>query len=457
MHILPSQSSSRMPVINLASTVSKTEAILYPLQDLCRQYPKEVQKASKQAGYTVRKQLVPEEWVSHSLSNSFLANHLSPPSQWEELLARAHSERIGGELCAWFGTCDCSSVAPSHHGNPSLTSFKLPTTVQDDDLALNLYQTLESGEGTWKDLHAVMRSLWSAPDPVLGEGAKSTYLLSFLAAAALKTDGMLINMKQLVTTVSHLKYGARAFCMVDEPAECTLQLPCKYRFVKVARMAVRRPHTQGGVLERAWGLSCCNGDGWIRITHIELSIICWQHGWKRMRQRGSTGRGWRYSCIDYRLQIVNPNKWWLLYHIPERRDYWVDALPKIRTVAEKQPVGTITLLSCNSGSWSSWLRRHEISPDPIRFVQPVIDASLYLETHFRQDICCRWTHTIHALRTEGLWLARLSKHTFRNQKVQISKLLFDISMRVRIDLQITKLISMWIESIQRFKYAYLLL
>ena len=105
-----------------------------------------------------------------------------------------------------------------------LPPFKLPATTEDDEAAQNLYQTLESGKTGWKDLHPVMRSLWSAPDPVLCEGAKSTYLLSFLAAAALKKDGMLMNEKQLVSTISHLKYGARAFCMVE--ANCIKDSCC---------------------------------------------------------------------------------------------------------------------------------------------------------------------------------------------------------------------------------------
>ena len=104
---------------------------------------------------------------------------------------------------------------PPSSTSTTTTPFKLPATAQDDDVARKLYLTLQSGHTVWKDLHEIVKTLWSAPDPILGEGADSTYLLSFLAAAAVKKDGSLMNAKQLVTMIAHLKYGARAFCMVE--------------------------------------------------------------------------------------------------------------------------------------------------------------------------------------------------------------------------------------------------
>jgi hypothetical protein len=81
--------------------------------------------------------------------------------------------------------------------------------------ALELYSQLDSGTATWKCLHLAFKTVWELPNAVLGHGAQDTYIICFLAAAALKEDGTLMNAKRLVSWITHLKYGSRAFCMVE--------------------------------------------------------------------------------------------------------------------------------------------------------------------------------------------------------------------------------------------------
>jgi hypothetical protein len=53
--------SARKAIISLAGPIQKEELGLSTLPGLCQQYLVEAQTASKSAGFTVRKQLVPEE------------------------------------------------------------------------------------------------------------------------------------------------------------------------------------------------------------------------------------------------------------------------------------------------------------------------------------------------------------------------------------------------------------
>lgn len=80
---------------------------------------------------------------------------------------------------------------------------------------LDLYTKLESRTATWKCLHPLFETIWELPDSALGQGGQDTYLLRFLAGAALKEDGTLMDGKRLVNWITHLKYGGRAFCMVE--------------------------------------------------------------------------------------------------------------------------------------------------------------------------------------------------------------------------------------------------
>ena len=81
--------------------------------------------------------------------------------------------------------------------------------------ALELYEELESGTATWKSLHPLFRTIWEPQDSVSENGDEDTYILRFLAGAALKEDGTLMDAKRLVTWIAHLKYGIRAFCMLE--------------------------------------------------------------------------------------------------------------------------------------------------------------------------------------------------------------------------------------------------
>lgn len=83
--------------------------------------------------------------------------------------------------------------------------------------ALHLHSQLNLGEATWKCLHPLIKTIWELPNltATAGDRAQQLYILHFLAAAALKEDGTLMNAKRLVTWVTHLKYASRAFCMVE--------------------------------------------------------------------------------------------------------------------------------------------------------------------------------------------------------------------------------------------------
>ena len=93
----------------------------------------------------------------------------------------------------------CTIAACLHQAADPSILFKLPVTCQDAKAAQEVYQSLQSSEAKWHDLHPLMRVLWSVPDPVLGEGTKSIYFLCFLTAAALRQDRTLMDTKRLVT------------------------------------------------------------------------------------------------------------------------------------------------------------------------------------------------------------------------------------------------------------------
>lgn len=97
----------------------------------------------------------------------------------------------------------------------STMPFKLPMTEAALDHALRLHRKLNSGEATWKCLHPLIKTIWELPNSTVDDGAQDPYIITFLAAAALKEDGTLMNAKRLVSWIAHLKYSARAFCMVE--------------------------------------------------------------------------------------------------------------------------------------------------------------------------------------------------------------------------------------------------
>jgi hypothetical protein len=95
------------------------------------------------------------------------------------------------------------------------TPFKLPMTEAASACALELYRKLDSGSATWKCLHPAFKTVWELPNSVIDNGEQDTYLLHFLAAAAVKEDGTLMDASRLVTWITHLKYGSRAFSMIE--------------------------------------------------------------------------------------------------------------------------------------------------------------------------------------------------------------------------------------------------
>lgn len=93
--------------------------------------------------------------------------------------------------------------------------FPLPLTPQDKEVAKTTFANLQKADATYAILHDLIKILWKTPALSLGQNAKGTFLLVFLAAAALRKDGTLMESFELVQRITKLKYGARAFCMVE--------------------------------------------------------------------------------------------------------------------------------------------------------------------------------------------------------------------------------------------------
>lgn len=93
-------------------------------------------------------------------------------------------------------------------------AYILPLTTYSMADAKVLYALLHQGQVTWKDVHGLMRRLWEEPALDGPDTGHSTYLIVFLAAAALHEDGSLMEPAGLSPLLSHLKYGAHSFCMI---------------------------------------------------------------------------------------------------------------------------------------------------------------------------------------------------------------------------------------------------
>ena len=93
--------------------------------------------------------------------------------------------------------------------------FPLPLTPEDKEVARDTFAKLQLEDSDHSVLHDLMRILWKMLSLSLRQGANGTFLLVFLAAAALRQDGTLMESFDLVHWIKKLKYGARAFCMVE--------------------------------------------------------------------------------------------------------------------------------------------------------------------------------------------------------------------------------------------------
>lgn len=89
--------------------------------------------------------------------------------------------------------------------------YRLPISPQGKRDASDLKAKLMDGSATWMDIHPVMTRLWEEDS----ESDDMTYLIAFLAAAALHDDGTLMDEGQLCTLLSHLKYAARSFTTME--------------------------------------------------------------------------------------------------------------------------------------------------------------------------------------------------------------------------------------------------
>ena len=140
----------------------------------------------------------------HGLSDLFAT---SEKNYWRELTVDKTLVTYSRDLSCAVAACLRSVMNPTQ-------AFCLPMTEDARRVARKLHQELESGQAEWKSLHPVIKTLWHASESVL-EGNECPFLLHFLAAAALRKDGTLMDSKQLVAWITHLKYSAWAFCMVE--------------------------------------------------------------------------------------------------------------------------------------------------------------------------------------------------------------------------------------------------
>ena len=82
-------------------------------------------------------------------------------------------------------------------------------------MATTTFGNLQAPDSDYTILHNLMKVIWKMPCLSLGQNAKGTFLLAFLAAASLKQDGTLMESSDLVHWIKKLKYAARAFCRVE--------------------------------------------------------------------------------------------------------------------------------------------------------------------------------------------------------------------------------------------------
>jgi hypothetical protein len=94
-------------------------------------------------------------------------------------------------------------------------AYKLPITPAGREDAKRLRDALVKGDPEWGSLHDLMRRIWEEPELDGPDTGRSTFLMAFLAAAALREDGSLMEPDGLSPFLSHLKYGARSFCMIE--------------------------------------------------------------------------------------------------------------------------------------------------------------------------------------------------------------------------------------------------
>ncbi|KIL54330.1 hypothetical protein M378DRAFT_182579, partial [Amanita muscaria Koide BX008] len=190
---------SRRQVITLAAVPTRAEEGLGKLPALCRTYLIQAQEASQKAGHTIRKKLVPEADQDNQRS-----------SYWRDLTTEHSLDNYSRDVARSLATYIRGALVLRNQ-----PVFKLPITAAGQADAQDLYNTLLHGEATWKSLHNLMKRLWELPELNGPDTGRSTYLATFLAAAALHDDGSLMEPDSLSSLLSHLKYGARSFCMVE--------------------------------------------------------------------------------------------------------------------------------------------------------------------------------------------------------------------------------------------------
>jgi hypothetical protein len=128
---------------------------------------------------------------------------------WRALPSKESWGSYSLDLCRVLSAAIRAALDPSR-------AFKLPMSEEGQTEALDLYGQLVDETATWNSLHPLMREIWKAPDASLTHpDAQLPFLVYFLAAVALKEDGTLMDAGALVTWITHLKFAARAFCMVE--------------------------------------------------------------------------------------------------------------------------------------------------------------------------------------------------------------------------------------------------
>jgi hypothetical protein len=129
-------------------------------------------------------------------------------AHWKEVTSDRSFSNYSRDISSALATCIRSTLNLTH-------PFQLPISDARRLDALTLHGLLKEGRASWSSLHPLMGVLWGAPEEEGGDSGQPVYLLKFLAAAALKDDGTLMGPGDLASFIAHLKYGARAFCMVE--------------------------------------------------------------------------------------------------------------------------------------------------------------------------------------------------------------------------------------------------
>lgn len=129
-------------------------------------------------------------------------------SFWRELQNDETYQSYGGTLSRVVAT------AIRHWRSPN-PPYPLPITEEFIIAIDAMWASLQSSSVTIGVIHAVFKHLWRNPEASPDVDDMDCFLLSYLTVAAVKDDGNLMRAEEAVSMIAHLKFGAKAFSMME--------------------------------------------------------------------------------------------------------------------------------------------------------------------------------------------------------------------------------------------------